>query len=235
MALIDNLISYWKLDESSGDAVDAHGSNTLTEHGTGGVGSAAGIINNARDFESADSDYFDHTDNADLSTGDIDFTFQAWVKLESKTSDWVVLAKWEFGTNKEYRLGYDSLNDWFDWRVRDASGNEGLCHAATGVSAATWYHIIVWHDSVNNEVGIAINAGTAVTSSYSFGCQDSTAAFRLGSEEGGAADFYDGLIDEVGFWKRVLTSGERTSLYNGGAGFAYPFSTGGGVSNIRRR
>ena len=31
MALIDNLISYWKLDESSGNAVDSHtGGNTLT-------------------------------------------------------------------------------------------------------------------------------------------------------------------------------------------------------------
>ena len=33
-----------------------------------------------------------------------------------------------------------------------------------------------------------------------------------------------GRIDEVGFWKRVLTSSERSLLYNGGVGLTYPFS-----------
>ena len=33
-----------------------------------------------------------------------------------------------------------------------------------------------------------------------------------------------GRIDEVGFWKRVLTSAERSLLYNGGVGLTYPFS-----------
>src|SRR3989304_4743325 len=33
-----------------------------------------------------------------------------------------------------------------------------------------------------------------------------------------------GRIDDVGFWKRVLTSSERSLLYNGGVGLTYPFS-----------
>jgi hypothetical protein len=31
-------------------------------------------------------------------------------------------------------------------------------------------------------------------------------------------------IDEVGFWNRVLTPTEITTLYNAGAGLTYPFS-----------
>ena len=34
----------------------------------------------------------------------------------------------------------------------------------------------------------------------------------------------DGLIDEVGLWRRVLTPAERTTLYNCGAGLTYPFA-----------
>lgn len=38
--------------------------------------------------------------------------------------------------------------------------------------------------------------------------------------------YFDGVLDEFGVWERTLTSDERTALYNGGAGLAYPFSTG---------
>jgi len=31
------------------------------------------------------------------------------------------------------------------------------------------------------------------------------------------------VIDEVGFWTRVLTEDERTALYNSGDGITYPF------------
>ena len=45
MALIDGLISYWKLDEESGDAIDACGNNDGTV--TGATQGAAGKINTA--------------------------------------------------------------------------------------------------------------------------------------------------------------------------------------------
>jgi hypothetical protein len=88
-----------------------------------------------------------------------------------------------------------------------------------------WYHIICWHDSVNNVIGISINDGTPDTAAHSTGSFDSTTDFVLGC----AADlvgFLNGSIDEVGFWKgRVLGSAERSELYNGGLGLAYPFAT----------
>ena len=44
MSLTTNLVSYWKLDESSGNAADSVGSNTLTNTGTATYGT--GKINN---------------------------------------------------------------------------------------------------------------------------------------------------------------------------------------------
>src|SRR5690606_38146388 len=82
MALTDDLISYWKLDEASGNAVDAHGSNTLTET-SGTIDAATGKINGGRDFEAIDTEYFTCADNAGLSAGDVDFTIAGWVNLES--------------------------------------------------------------------------------------------------------------------------------------------------------
>ena len=56
MALTDNLVSYWKLDESSGNAADSVGSNTLTNTNT--VTYSAGKINNGADFERDSAQYF---------------------------------------------------------------------------------------------------------------------------------------------------------------------------------
>ncbi len=225
MALIDNLVSYWKLDEASGDALDAHGSNTLTEHGTGGVGTAAGIINNARSFVVADSDYFDHTDNTDLSTGDIDFTFAGWLKLTSDLTQQTFVSKGDWGIGGEYSIVWNA----FTWKLEVCSGSGFANYTVLNDNSITyvsgvWYYLIWWHDSVNNLIGIAVNDATPVTTAYSAGVWDGTGSFNIGRQTGNGRHM-DGLIDEVGFWKRMLSPSERTALYNSGAGFAYPFTS----------
>jgi len=81
MALTDNLISFWGLEETSGTRVDAHGTNNLTDNNT--VTSATGKVGTAGQFTNANSEYLSITDNASLSTGDIDFSAQAWVYFDS--------------------------------------------------------------------------------------------------------------------------------------------------------
>lgn len=54
--------------------------------------------------------------------------------------------------------------------------------------------------------------------------------FTIGGAFEGANRHMNGDIDEIGIWSRIITSGEVTSLYNSGAGLAYPF-TGGGATN----
>jgi hypothetical protein len=90
-----------------------------------------------------------------------------------------------------------------------------------------WHFVVYWHDSVNNQIGIAVNAGTADTGSHSGGVNDGNAPFQIGAS---VADnlYWDGFIDEVGFWKRVLTGAERTELYNAGSGRDYAYIAGGG-------
>ena len=85
MALIDNLISYWKLDETSdgSGAVtrnDSHSTNHLTDNNT--TASGTGKINAGVDFERTNSEYLSRADNASLSpTSDISFNF--WVNFEN--------------------------------------------------------------------------------------------------------------------------------------------------------
>lgn len=38
-----------------------------------------------------------------------------------------------------------------------------------------------------------------------------------------SSQYFDGRIDEVGVWKRLLTSTERAQLWNSSVGRTYPF------------
>ena len=52
-----------------------------------------------------------------------------------------------------------------------------------------------------------------------------TAGLHISSDNGTAAQAFDGMMDEIGVWSRALTATEVTELYNSGNGLAYPFST----------
>jgi len=225
-----NLISYWKLDETSGTRADSKGTNTLTDNNT--VLFLTGIINNAADFESTNSEYLSLASNSTVQTGDIDFTFTAWVKLESKpaVAGHIISKRGASSPSGifEYDLRYDAKSDAFMFEV-SPNGNYPTGYVISKYLGSpvigTWYFIAAWHDSVNNILGISLNAGTANTKDYSGGAFVGTAPFQLGAASG--AEFFDGLIDEVSFWKRKLSQTEISQLYNNGAGLAYPL---GGVT-----
>lgn len=226
MALTDNLIALWELEEASGTRVDAHGSNDLTDNNT--VGQGTGKVGNCADLELSNNESLSIADNPSLSCGDIDFTAAAWVNFES-AGTMHVMGKWETAAGQaEWRCL--SLASNFTFRIASAPGAENAVSATSvTISTGTWYFVVVWHDSVANTMNIQVNNGTVHSQAHSAGVQDSTASFRIGMNDAGL-NVLDGLIDQVGFWKRVLTSDERTELYNSGDGLAYSAMGGGGLS-----
>lgn len=220
MALTDSLESYWKLDEASGNATDSHGSNTLTD--VNSVGAATGKIGGARDFESGSSQALTSTDNASLSTGNIDFTFACWFKLESlMAGNSSILGKGATASSFDYRLAVFTFGGGVRFGIGNGTSIQNFSFS-TVLNTGTWYFVVAWHDSVNNQLGIRLNGGADNTTAATINPQDSAAGFAIG-RSGDSTEYFDGLIDEVGFWKRLLTSQEKTDLYNGGAGLAYPF------------
>jgi len=220
MALTDNLISYWKLDETSGTRYDSKGSNDLTDNNS--VLYGTGKIGNAADFEASNSEYLSHADSVSLSFGNEDFTVAGWVKLES-TVYGAIASKWDSHLfDREYMLWYDDLR--FKFGISSDGANQG--HAVSDnlgdVALDTWYYVVGWHDATANKIYIQVNNGTVDETAWTTGCNDNTSPFKLGLFS--TTSFLDGLVDEVGIWGRVLTSDERTDLYNSGDGLAYPFT-----------
>ena len=229
MALIDNLQAFWELGEASGTRNDSHSTNHLTDINT--VGSAAGKVGTAADFEFDSSEYLSIADNAALSMGDIDFSIALWVYLESKpAADNYILCKYETGTNsREYAIlrvnATPTPADRFRFQVSltGSSTLAGVSATTFGAPAlTTWYFIVAWHSAGANTLNIQINDGTVDSVSHTGGAFSGTAPFQLGAVKTTvAALFFDGMMDQVGVWKRVLTSDEKTFLYNSGNGRSY--------------
>lgn len=212
-------VAHWNLDEASGTRNDSVGSSDLSDPNT--VGVVAGMFGNAADFEAGSSHYLMSMDNAALSGGNIDFMWRVWAKFESFSGDRDLLGK-----GGENDLEYDLLVDasgTLSFRVSSGSGFANLTSVSWGedLSTGVWYLIHAWHDAANNQLGIAVNAGTAVTTSYSAGSYDSASDFRLGSFPF-YGNFFDGILDDPVLLKSyLLDAGERTADYDGGTGVAF--------------
>lgn len=219
MDLITNLKAYYKCDEASGNLLDSLGVNDLTA--VNAPLSATGIKTTGRDLELGSQQYFNRADNTDFSTGDVDFTIAAWAQLESFNGFMTVVGKgiWGSHANSEYLLRYLNSSNRWDFLVDDGT-TTGTVSVSTVLLAPAWYFLVAWHDSVANTINLQVNNGTVASVAWTTGLRDGTDTFCVGAAST-PNTWWDGVIDEVGFWKKILTAEERTWLYNSGRGKTY--------------
>jgi hypothetical protein len=231
MALTDNLISFWEMEEASGTRVDSHGSNDLTDHNT--VTQSTGIVGNSAHFAAASTEYLDVASNAELVTGDVDYFWQVWVYLDNKSAFRWFVGKYGAVANREYYLIYSSSSDRFEFNVLSNVSNVVTANNFGSPSTATWYCIHAWHDSGASTVNIAVNDGTANSVSIPLAASTSTFQVEFGASPTILGTVHDGRLDQCGFWKSGFPTdagtfaGARTALYNGGAGLSYAAMSGG--------
>ncbi|MDP3722930.1 MAG: LamG-like jellyroll fold domain-containing protein [Candidatus Omnitrophota bacterium] len=222
--LTDGLIAYWKFEESGGARDDQKGPNDLADHNT--VTQAAGKKGNAALFTAANNESLSIPDNAALSMGaEVDFTIAAWVYLADDVGQKVIVAKRDLISTPgiAYQIARSaSVNVW-----RLNVGNNVASAVAevstSGDLSGAWHFVVGWHDAVANTINLQVDEGSVSSTSYSSGSYDDTNPFILGNATTGTDEGVGmgGRIDEVGIWKRVLTTQERTDLYNNGAGNTY--------------
>jgi hypothetical protein len=219
--LLNGLVSYWPLDAlATNPRSDSVGANTLTDaSGTNLVGGAPGIINNAAVFATGTGNAgLTVASNASLQvTGD--FTFSAWAYMNNDTGtiQYVLGKDNNVAGNREYGIASFQTSGWL-FAVNDPT----LYAVATGVPVVygVWVHLIAWYTLSDQKMRIRVNDTTTYTSSMTATLIQGTAPFRMGQRGDGPLPFI-GRIDEVGFWKRLLTPTEMTQLYNGGSGWPF--------------
>lgn len=220
--LLSNLVAYWKLDEASGTRYDSIGSNHLTDYNT--VATATGRIGTAISYAVGNTNkYLGIADNDALSMGDIDFTVAGWFKVTDANGQGQLANKWDWNIpSREYLVDFHPSTFCRFYVATTAQSQVGVTDSFYP-SIGDWTFICGWHDATADTVNIQVNARTVVSTAHSGGVNNGSAAFAIGPYSV-LANYATGCdIDEVGIWKRVLTSDERAELYNSGAGKTHPF------------
>lgn len=216
-SLLTDLESFWKLEESSGNAIDELGNANLSE--TGSIGTATGKIGNARNL-SGSGQYFS-TSKANVSAlyGGADFTIGGWMASDANATNSLCSVYGASG-NRCWLLQHGS-----NWRLlasSDGSATVNTGFVGSSTTAGTFYHWLLEWDESAEQFEFYVNNSSIATLSVSGGLFDSTHDFNLGSRENGT-DLWDGKLDAVGIWSRILTSDEKSELYNSGDGVEHPF------------
>ncbi len=227
--LLTNLSSYWKLDEASGNAIDAHGVDDATITGT--IGTTTGRINGARNFDNPSNQQFGVSNRASINFADIHWCAGGFFRLHSTSGQQTLWSRYRVSGNlrsMELFFNLDGTSGLLQFNM-SSNGQSGTLSTRTAatfgtLSSDTTYWCYIEHDPTANLIGISINNGTLDTASHSSGAFQNNLPLTFGRREN-ATFGLNGWMDEWFFYRnRRLDSSERAEIYNSGAGLAYPFS-----------
>lgn len=217
-SLTNNLIAYWKFDETSGTRADSWDSLPLTDNNT--VTSNTGIITNAASFASASTEYFTAGRTVVVDNSALSLAF--WIfPADNGVLRYIYNEGWTGGNGDNYGLSRTSGNQ-FAWWIHDGAigGVYPTVTSSTNASSGSWYFVVVEYDKPNNLIKISVNGGNLQTAS-------SAAVLNPGASGQtyiGAYAFdlstyaFNGRIDEGASWGKLLTQAEIVELYRGGSG-----------------
>lgn len=238
MALTDNLRAYYKAE----DTADSSGNGyTLTNNGTMPY-NAAKIGNGFDGGTTNTTKWMNVNSNLGFTSQLQAWSISMWVSISTAPGSGVyyMLATrfsgtgFTAGTSGTFRIYYNNNAGTKRIYIQNDMGGTAIYNVDLGTG--TFHHIVFTFDGTNTAgSGIIYVNGSNVATGNLYGTVDYTAfttVLAIGSERNGSASWICGIVDEVGVWDKMLSSSEVTSLYNGGAGFQYPF-TAAGPANLK--
>lgn len=224
--LNEDLISYYKLDEITGtNAVDSIGNvNGTASNARVFTSQVAGIINTSADFSQGD----DYINIGDISWIDYtkDLSISAWINFTTFSGDQQgVIVKSDGEGPDDTVFIVRGLNNDFRFTIRTKNDiDQTILIDNSQIGTNSLKHVVLIANQTNLAIyvnGVLKNA--TVRSDYDFFNPNgrSLTLGRFGSYSGNY--YFNGSLDEVGFWNRSLTPGEIINLYNEGSGITYKY------------
>jgi len=170
-------------------------------------------------FNSGDSEYLSGSAISELLSSD--YSFGGWFYADSTISDWEgIMSVGGEADGLGFRIkGVSGSYYWNHWRGIDWGGKEVT--SATVVAQDTWVHVVVTHKSgeAGNDTFLYVNGNTTPDASADWDDDPDTAnpsATYLGYDDGLGNKYFNGDMDEVFFFDRVLSANEVHSIYTSG-------------------
>lgn len=195
------------------------------------------VTASARQYTAASSEFHSIADNASLSYSG-DFSFAAWVYIDSKGVNRIIAGKQDpDGNTSEWFARFDNTADKFDFFVSHngttATNVNPVASTFGSPSLATWYFYVATWTASTGVGSISINDGAVNTATNAAVVPiNTTARFTISGLNNPIAVPWNGRIGPTGFWKKVLSAAEITSIYNAGSGKLYKDLTTGEKTNL---
>ena len=224
MALTDNLISVWHMNNAWTDSIGSnHGTATGAIFSTSSkLGSHAGSFDGTDDYVTiANEGNFDfEINNA--------FSIAAWVKTSDTVGDESLIAKrldgagflcfayLPTGTAKKFLFQLHQSN----------TPNPNIYkykYGGTTINDNNWHLVVATYDGSNTLAGMKlyVDGSLETTTDAELGTITTmlnNTALVIGRREYYNSHYFNGLMDEGAVWSRAITAAEITELWNGGAG-----------------
>ena len=224
-----SLAAWYPFDEGSGDRSDAHTNGyDLTDNNTV-LNATAKVGANAALFVDSASEFLNRVNAAEawrMNTGDLTLGF--WVKFTAfDTGATQVLVA--CGVTGSTVIGYlvAVQADGTRLRIYLSNGTTWITHTGlldSAFSAGVWYFIIVEYDRDNKLQAYKNNVKESLSTSIaSFDTDDitSVAGLTFGKNTTSNDQYLNAALDEGFIYNRLLTSDEKTFLWNDSNGRAY--------------
>jgi len=226
MAIVDNLVGYWKMNEASwdGTAGEVIDSSLNTNNGTSaGASITTGKLNNCGGFDGV-NDNVTIPSNSTLRFGTGRFSVAFWFKT---------------GTNQRMTLinnYYDPSDDgWYidlikntnniRFGIQESASNYYLADSSdSNLDDNAWHYVVCVKPTIGaNQTKIYIdgasNTGSYTNNGTANNSDPTTKDLQFAAPNSVFFSTHTaGLIDDVAIWGRAITFAEITELYNGGAG-----------------
>ncbi len=211
------LMAYWKLDS---DANDYSGNNNNGTISGAFFNKTNGKLGGAAQFDGV-TDYIKipYSQSLNISTGKV--TITAWINAVNDTAYKEIVNKRGLSTGlTQYDLRLDPTEQLtFYWR----SSSWQTVTSTDPIPIGQWVHVVGSRDDATNTVllyvnGVLVKNSTSITNDM---IQDATNVTIGSSTYSLTTDEFNGKIDEVGIWNRILSSAEIASLYSLGNGTYY--------------
>jgi len=204
------LVSYWKFDETSGtNALDQIGYNNGTT--SGATVNQAGKINLSYLYDGLNDKVAVTPSKINSTEGSLSLWFK---KPNVNSTNPETLFGGGTGTSTPYTYLFLQSNTLNFIKSGSTSYNVNL-----SLTNNTWYHLVVTKNSTNgyaylNGVKIYEGASTWFDTTYAeqaFGVLDRGTDYA----------YFNGSIDEAGYWNRSITQAEVSLLFNSNSGCSY--------------
>lgn len=209
--------AYWNLDDGSGTTVKDISPNLL--HGTrNGPIWTSGKYNSALRFDGVNDNVYRGSGFTTTFRHSDDFTISAWVK-PSSLADPAAFVGQQYGTSMVF--GHRNDGSLF-LNMDDTRSSTYASDSSFQIQTDVWQHVTVVYDGTNHDVlyyldGVADSAGWQ-SNIDSDGSSSSSNYVYLGwqnrGDTQGDCSYYEGLMDDVRVYDKMLNTAEIRSLMN---------------------